>query len=83
MKYSALLLAGLDVAGSDVGEVNRKHEPPEIIHSTVPAMLVTINGDPVMEDIEGCAYERVVNTPFLIVKDGRTHFVGARPAIDA
>ncbi len=69
------LLADLDVAGSDVGEVNLKHEPPEIILSTEPAMLVTIDGDPVFEDLEGSTYERVVNTPFLIVKDGQTHYI--------
>lgn len=75
MKFSALLPADLDAAGSDIGEVDLRHEPPEIVLSTEPAMRVTIDGDPVFEDIEGSAYERVVNTPFLIVRDGRTHYI--------
>ncbi len=30
---------------------------------------------PVFEDVEESGYERVVNTPFLIVKDGQTHYI--------
>ncbi len=69
------LLSDLDAAGSDVGEAELKHDPPEIIVSTEPAMLVTIDGDPVLQEIEGSEYQRVVNSPFLIVNAGKTNYL--------
>ena len=69
------LLADLDAAGTSVVEAELKHTPPEIMLSTVPAMLVSIDGEPVLQDIEGSKYERVVNCPFLIVKGEYTHYL--------
>ena len=69
------LLSDLDATGSDVGTADLKHTPPEFIHSTEPAMLVSIDGEPVLQEIEGSEYERVVNSAFLIVKDGRAYYL--------
>jgi len=69
------LLTDLDAAGSDVGEADLKHEPPEIIVSTEPAMLVSIDGDPVLQEIEGSSYQRVVNSAFLIVNAGKANYL--------
>jgi len=69
------LLADLDAAGTGVPEADLKHTPPKIILSTEPAMLIAIDGEPVLQDIEGSKYERVINCPFLIVKDERTHYL--------
>lgn len=69
------LLADLDATDGDFGKADLNHTPPEIILSTVPAMLVSIDGDPVLQEIEGSNYERIVNSAFLIVKDARTHYL--------
>jgi len=46
--------------------------PPVIVFRAEPSVLVMIDGDPVPEDIEGTNLARVINTPFLIVRDGDT-----------
>ena len=47
---------------------NLKHEPPEIIFSQELAVLLMFDGDPHHSDIENSSYERVLNTPFLVVR---------------
>ena len=69
------LLTDLDAKNAGSAEPELRHEPPKIMLSTVPAMLVSIDGEPVMQAIEGSNYERVVNSAFLVVKDGKSHFL--------
>ncbi len=45
------------------------NEAPEIIFATAPTMLILVDGDPIFEKIENTNYERVVNTPYFVVKD--------------
>jgi len=71
------LLADLDDKNIESSGAALKHDPPEIILSTKPAILVSIDGKPVMEKIEGSDYERVVNTAFLIVQDNEEYFLYA------
>ena len=65
------LLADLDAEMADAKGPALRHEPPKIMLSTEPALLVLIDGDPVFETIEGSRYERIVNTPFLIARGGK------------
>src|SRR5215831_5956577 len=68
-----------------------KNDPPRIIMSTVPALLVRIDGTPSLRQIQGSPLLRVINTPALILLDpssGRYYlFAGGRfleaPALDA
>jgi hypothetical protein len=69
------LLADLDSQSAGPVGVGLKHEPPAIILSTKPAMLISIDGEPVLKKIEGTDYERVVNTAFLIARDGRDYYL--------
>lgn len=46
--------------------------PPRIIFVTTPTLLVTLDGSPKQQPIEGTALERVVNSPFPIVFDTET-----------
>jgi len=69
------LLADLDAERAGVAEVELKHNPPKIILSTKPALLVSIDGEPVFEMIDGSRYERVVNTPFLLVRGGKDYYL--------
>jgi hypothetical protein len=43
--------------------------PPKIIVMNVPAVLVLIDGDPVLTDVEGTSLKRVINTPYFLVQE--------------
>jgi hypothetical protein len=42
-------------------------DPPEIIFMTEPAVLITLDGKPHLQQIEGSKLKRVINTPFTIL----------------
>ncbi len=46
---------------------NLNNDPPEIIFTTKPSVLVVIDGDPILHDIEKSDLKYIINTPFLIV----------------
>ena len=46
-----------------------KNEPPRIIYSEVPAILVLIDGKPVLRQVEGTGLLRVINTRALMLFD--------------
>jgi len=48
------------------------HTPPDIIWTTNRAVLVLIDGEPVLRPVPGAALERVLNTPALLVRDQAT-----------
>ena len=48
-----------------------QNDPPQIIFSTVPAMLVSIDGDPVFKPVAGSNMSRAINTRVLLLKDHR------------
>ena len=71
---------GLDRVLADVAVANAefdsesaspalKNDPPKIIFSTSPAVLIVIDGEPVYKNVEGTKYKRVINTPALLVYD--------------
>jgi hypothetical protein len=43
--------------------------PPKIVFATVPTVLVTLDGAPQMQPIEGSNILRVINTPFVVLFD--------------
>jgi len=47
--------------------IRLKNDPPKIIFSKEPAVLILIEGDPVYRAVEGTPYTRVVNTPALLL----------------
>jgi hypothetical protein len=49
-----------------------KNDPPRIFFSTSPALLVLIDGAPVLRPVEGTELQRVINTRVLILNDRRT-----------
>jgi hypothetical protein len=44
-------------------------DPPKIIFMTEPAVLITLDGEPRLQQIEGSKLKRVINTPFTILFD--------------
>lgn len=43
--------------------------PPNIIYVNYPAVLITIDGPPVLRPVSGTKLQRVMNSPFFIVRD--------------
>jgi hypothetical protein len=46
-----------------------KNDPPKIVFSSVPAVLVLVDGDPVWKPQEKTGVERVINTSPIVLKD--------------
>ena len=66
------LLATIEEANSGkAGAEGLNNEPPEIIVRYNPAVLITIDGEPRTEAIEGSDMQQVANTPYFIVFDPR------------
>ncbi|MDQ5909936.1 MAG: hypothetical protein QG599_2031, partial [Pseudomonadota bacterium] len=66
----------LDRLLADLAEVektraggNFNNTPPKILFMTAPAVLVLIDGEPILRDVEGFPVKRVVNTPFVLLLD--------------
>ncbi|MEE4293473.1 MAG: hypothetical protein V2I79_05815 [Xanthomonadales bacterium] len=51
--------------------------PPKVIYRDSPALLVTIDGEPVLRDIENTPYEAVINTPYPLIHDGSRFYLNA------
>jgi hypothetical protein len=64
-----LLLESLETAQKE-RETSRELEvtPPKIIVMNHPAVLVLIDGEPVLMDVEGTPLKRVTNTPYFLVQ---------------
>jgi hypothetical protein len=65
------LRAGLEAEGSDA-DPGFRNDPPRIIYRNRPAILVTLDGAPVLQPVRDTPYQRVSNTPFPIVFDPAT-----------
>ena len=64
-------LADLSInqAQAQVENVPLKNDPPRIVFSTTPAVLIIIDGEPVYKPVQGTRYTRVMNTPALLLFD--------------
>ena len=52
-----------------------KNDPPEVFFSFQPALLVLIEGNPVLKPSGAAGVERVVNTKSLVLKEGASYFL--------
>jgi len=69
------IVADLDNGEKWASTPGIKSVPPKIVLSIEPAVLVVIDGEPVLKeltDVSGADLETVVNTPFPIVRDSAT-----------
>jgi hypothetical protein len=62
-------LVGAVEAGQRASAQPLRNQPPTIVMSTVPALLVYIDGTPVYHEVKGTSLERVINTRPLLLKD--------------
>ncbi|HEX4441775.1 MAG TPA: carbohydrate-binding family V/XII [Thermoanaerobaculia bacterium] len=52
-----------------------KNDPPRIYYRSSPAILVLIDGEPVLRPVEGSSLQRVINTKSLIIQDSGKFFM--------
>jgi hypothetical protein len=73
------LLTSLEAAEEEIAAAqNLNMDPPVIFYRDHPALLVYIDGDPVMREIENSNYQAVINTPYPLIYDGqRTYYLNA------
>lgn len=71
------LIASLDPESGNWPDF--KHDPPIILYEETASTLVLIDGEPILQPLEGGAFDRVVNTPFMMVasKDHKTYYLGS------
>jgi hypothetical protein len=50
-----------------------RNDPPRIVYVASPAILVPIDGEPVLRDMDALGLRRVLNTRALILQDASTH----------
>jgi len=55
--------------------------PPTILYRDHPALLVTIDGEPILRAIENSPYQAVINTPYPLIFDGRMYHLGAAKGV--
>ncbi len=65
-RFSASL-EHLNDHGNQTEEFN--HDPPVIYFEKSPAVLVFIDGDPILKEIENSDFKYVLNTPFFLVQE--------------
>jgi hypothetical protein len=60
---------GITEAEKAGNAVPLRNAPARIIFSPRPAVLVQVDGEPVFRPVEGSNYQRVINTPAMILQD--------------
>lgn len=70
------LLSNLEEATFSTAD-GLKTTPPKIIYTTKPTTLVLIDGEPKVKKDEDMKMERVMNSPYLIVKEGGVFYLYA------
>lgn len=62
--------AAVAKSGGNQSKESFKNDVPKIIYANKPSTLVLIDGEPKIQPDEDLGADRVMNTPFLIVKEG-------------
>jgi hypothetical protein len=69
------LLTSLEAAEEEIAAAqNLSMDPPAIIYRDHPALLVYIDGDPVMQEIENSKFQAVINTSYPLIHDGNRYY---------
>ena len=69
------LLTSLEAAEEEISAAqDLKMDPPVIIYRDHPALLIYIDGDPVMQEIENSEFQAVINTSYPLIYDGKRYY---------
>ena len=64
------LLTSLEASEEQIAAANDLNmDPPEIVYRDQPALLIAIDGEPVLREIENSPYKAVINTPYPLIVD--------------
>lgn len=55
--------------------------PPQIVYRDHPALLVSLDGPPVMREIENSPYQAVINTPYPLIFNGKNFYLNAAKGV--
>ena len=55
--------------------------PPRIIYRDHPALLISMDGDPVLREIEDSPYEAVINTPYPLIFNGNDFYLNVAQGV--
>jgi hypothetical protein len=71
------LQAALTAAGEEIKGVEVKNDPPKVIVTGKPSLLVLIDGKPQLREIEGTKLQRVINTRAVLIfdNDKKTYYL--------
>lgn len=70
--------AALAVSAAErkAASIDVKNDPPIVLVSTVPSMLILVDGEPAYREVKGTSLTRVLNTRPLLLKDaGGAHYL--------
>ena len=67
--------AALKSAASETKAVNTT--PPKIVYRDHPALLISIDGEPILREVENSPYKAVINTPYPLIFDGKYYYLNA------
>ena len=65
----------LQTAATETSAVNTT--PPRIVYRDHPALLISIDGEPVLREVENSPYKAVINTPYPLLYDGKYYYLNA------
>jgi len=74
------LLTSLEASEEQIAAAgDLKMDPPDIIYRDHPALLIILDGDPVLREIEDSPYKAVINTPYPLIVDEKkkTYYLNA------
>jgi hypothetical protein len=60
---------------------NLNTAPPLVIYRDNPALLVSLDGDPVLREIENSELEAVINTPYPLIYDGKRYHLNVAQGV--
>ena len=60
---------------------NLNTAPPLVIYRDNPALLVSLDGDPVLREIENSELEAVINTPYPLIYDGKRYHLNVAKGV--
>ena len=55
--------------------------PPRVIYRDHPALLISMDGEPVLREIENSPYKAVINTPYPLIYDGRHYYLNVAKTV--
>jgi len=71
MSLDRLTASLKDVEDLNMLSEDLNNNPPDIYFRTKPAVLISIDGEPILKKIDGASFQYIANTQFFIVKDSR------------